>query len=273
MEPVVLAEGLRFPEGPAFDPQGRLWFVELEGGCLARWDAGELVRFQCGGAPNGLAFDYAGRAWVCDAGHNAIRRFDPATEQWATVAATIDGQPLLMPNDLAFDRRGNLLFTCPGDVADAPAGYICCLRRDGAMTRVAAEMYFPNGLAFGDSGQTLVVAETYRQRLWRGGWDAERCRWLDPRPWAEVGGTTDGPDGMAFGDDGLLYVAIYSLGCVKAIDQQGATVAIYALPGQNPTNVAFDPSGALGMLVTEAERGRLLRLPGFGVGAALFDRR
>jgi gluconolactonase len=265
----ILAEDLAFPEGPAFAPDGSLWLVEYEGGTVTRWEAGQLDRHRAGTHPNGLTFDQGGQAWVCDAGENAIRRSDPGVQMWATVASEIGGEPLLMPNDLAFDARGNLLFTCPGGDTEAPAGYVCCLRADGALTKVAEGMVFPNGLAFTDGGRTLVVAETYRRRLWRGVWDDAACRWVDPQPWAEVGGSTDGPDGMAFGADGLLYVAVYSLGCVKAVAPDGTTAAMYELPGNNPTNCAFDPAGRLGLVVTEAERGMLLSLPKLGPGAPL----
>jgi gluconolactonase len=266
----ILAEGLAFPEGPVFAPDGSLWFVEYERGAVTRWKAGQLDRRRAGTNPNGLALDQGGRAWVCDAGQNAIRRSDAAVHTWETVVGQIDGQPLLMPNDLAFDVRGNLVFTCPGPDTEASAGYVCCMRPDGRQTKVAEHMAFPNGLAFSDGGRTLVVAETYRRRLWRGAWDDVACRWIDPEPWAEVGGATDGPDGMAFGADGLLYVAVYSIGCIKAVAHDGATVAVYELPGSNPTNCAFDPAGRLGLVVTEAEHGVLLSLGGMGSGAPLF---
>jgi gluconolactonase len=174
-----------------------------------------------------------------------------------------------MPNDLAFDGHGNLVFTCPGDSTSEPIGYVCCLHANGTLTTIAETLYFPNGLAFSDNGHTLIVAETYRQRLWRGTWDATAGRWLDPQPWAEVPGGSDGPDGMAWGTDGCLYVAIYGDGCVQALDNLGATVAAYKTPGRNPTNIAFDPTGRLGMVVTEAEHGQLLHIPSLGwVGPA-----
>ena len=37
-EPHLLLDGLKFPEGPCFAPDGTLWWVEIEGGrigCLA----------------------------------------------------------------------------------------------------------------------------------------------------------------------------------------------------------------------------------------------
>ncbi|MBC8075794.1 MAG: gluconolactonase, partial [Chloroflexales bacterium] len=97
MELEILAEGLAFPEGPAFAPDGALWFVELEVGALTRYDAGKLSRYPCGGMPNGLAFDHAGHAWICDAGQRSVRRFDPATGNWTTVVDARAGSPLLAP--------------------------------------------------------------------------------------------------------------------------------------------------------------------------------
>ena len=268
----LLAEGLSFPEGPAFDPGGDLWFVEIQGGNLAHWGDGRVEQHPTGGAPNGLAFDADGRAWVCDAGQNAIRRFDPHTAHWQTIADEIDGQSLGMPNDLAFDATGNLVFTCPGGSEDEPIGYVCCLRPDGSMTRIAEGLSFPNGLAFVEGGKSLIIVETCRQRLWQARWEAGPCRWVDPEPWALTGGDP-GPDGVALGADGLLYAAIFGGGRIEVFDAGGTLAKAYELPGLRPTNAAFDPSGRLGLVVTEAEKGLLLSLPELGPGTELFDGR
>ncbi len=268
----IIVEDLDFPEGPCFDPAGELWFVELKGGNLVRWRESGLERFATGGDPNGMTFDHRGVAWFCDAGQCAVRTFEPATGEFKTVADRIDGAPLFKPNDLAFDAAGNLVFTCPGDSRTEPTGYVCCLKPDGALMKVATGKYFPNGLAFTADGKELVIAETYRHRLWRGSWDAATARWIDAQPWADVG-APPGPDGMAFGADGLLYVAVYRHGQIKVINTAGEIARTIDLPGKNPTNVAFDSSGKLGMVVTEAERGLLLSFPDSESGARLFDGR
>jgi gluconolactonase len=265
----VLAEGLDFPEGPAFTPDGELWCVELKGGNLVRWNEQGHARFATGGAPNGLAFDRYGLAWFCDAQQCAIRTFDPSTRQFKTVVDALDGQPLYKPNDLAFDARGNLLFTCPGDSRHAPTGYVCCLSASGELTKIADGLYFPNGLALIDDGLGLVVAETCQQRLWKGHWDAAARRWGEARPYANVS-NLPGPDGMALGADGLMYVAVYRSGQIRAFSAFGEFVSAFNLPGMNPTNAAFDPAERLGLVVTEAEKGLLLSLPELGPGAKLF---
>ncbi|MBS7700488.1 MULTISPECIES: SMP-30/gluconolactonase/LRE family protein [unclassified Chelatococcus] len=266
----VICSNLAFPEGPAFAPDGSLWWVELQGGCLSTITPEDVRRYQVGGHPNGLTFDCAGGAWFCDAGMRAIRRLDLAAGTARTLASRGRGEPLNKPNDLAFDSRGTLVFTCPGDSRTEPTGSIWAYHDGIEPEPVADNLYFPNGLALADDGRSLVVAETYRHRLWKGEWDPENLRWINPRPWAEIGGPT-GPDGMALGADGLLYVAVFGQGCIKAVDPTGTIVAVYATPGSRPTNCAFDPTGERGLVVTEAERGEVLSYPGLGRGATLFD--
>jgi gluconolactonase len=274
LEVRVLASGLDFPEGPAFDPQGNLWCTELLGGNLVRWQEGEIERIPVDGRPNGLAFDQQGRAWVCDSGQNAIRRYDPAAGTWETLADSLDGQPLQSPNDLCFDPAGNLLFTCPNFADTSPTGYVCCLAPDGTLTRIAEGYYRPNGLDFIDGGKALIVADTFRKILYKGGWDANSRTWVDPLEWVQVGGS-EGPDGMVPGQDGLLYVAIYGDGVIRvvatSVDAEGEISAELSIPGSNPTNAAVDPSGKLGLVVTETEKGQLLSLPGIQPGVAIFD--
>lgn len=256
----VVATGLRFPEGPAFAPDGSLWAVELKAGSLVRYHNGSLQRFDVGGAPNGIAFDRDGLLWFCDAGGNAIRCFDATTGDVKTVITQVDNEPLNKPNDLVFDEKGNLLFTCPGDSRKEPTGYACVLMKNGTVKKITTGKYFPNGLAFTPDGKSLVIAETYRHRLWKGEWNAERGEWKAERVWCNVGGPDGpgGPDGMAFDQAGRLYVAVYGTGSIRVVNASGDVIEDIPLPGQNPTNCAFASSGTL--VVTEAERGELLEL-------------
>ena len=65
---------------------------------------------------------------------------------------------------------------------------------------------------------------------------------------------------MAFATDGRLFVAIYSGGAVKVVGTDGEVEEVIPVPGANPTNCAFDPSGKLGLVVTEAEGGKLFSI-------------
>lgn len=264
----VLATGLQFPEGPAFAPDGDLWFVELNGGCLTRLGADGLHRYQVGGKPNGLAIGSNGKVVFCDADANALRCLDAASGDVDRLLADDPAVVLDRPNDLAFDAAGRLVFTCPGDSRVDPTGRVWVATAGGTTRLLADGLNFPNGLAFSADGCTLYVAETYRQRVWRGGYDPSAGEWLDPEPFAELGGPI-GPDGMAVGEDGALYVAVFGQGAIKRVDPDGR-IDIVAAPGPRPTNCAFDPARRLGLVVTEAEFGQVLAFPSLGRGAPLF---
>ncbi|MDI6024616.1 SMP-30/gluconolactonase/LRE family protein [Corticibacterium sp. UT-5YL-CI-8] len=262
----VLASGLEFPEGPAFAPDGTLWCVELKGGALVEMRGGQIHRHAVGGAPNGLVFARDGSAWFCDADAGAIRCYEPLTGECRLVAGgdgTLDG-----PNDLAFDGAGRLVFTCPGNSRAEPTGTVWSLDREDRLCLLADGLFFPNGLAFSADGTRLYIAETYRQRVWIGAYDGVSGMWINPAPWAELGGPI-GPDGMAFGEDGLLHVAVFGQSAVKAVAPDGSVTGGLDLAGARPTNCCFDPSGRLGLVVTEAERGEVLAFPFMGRGAAL----
>ena len=170
------------------------------------------------------------------------------------MCAEIGGEKLAHPNDLAFDSLGNLLFTCPGESRTSPTGYVCALSKEG-VKKIIDGKFFPNGLAFTPDGKSLVIAETYKKRLWKGDWNPETLEWSNPRIFAETGGNI-GPDGMAFGDDGNLYVAVFGGGAVKIVSPEGKIAGEIKLEGQKPSNCAFIPGG--GLLITETEKSQLL---------------
>jgi gluconolactonase len=241
---------------------GSLWAVELKGQSLIGFRNGILKRYHVGGSPNGIAIDKKGRIWFCDAGINAIRRFDPLTQLTETIVNKVDGEALTNPNDLAFDAIGNLVFTCPGNSRQNPFGYACVLTKDGTIKKITTGKFFPNGLAFSKDGKTLIIAETYKHRLWSGEWNSEECKWENASVWCEIGGPDGpgGPDGMAFAENGDLYVAVYGTSSVRIVNTDGKVTGEINLEGQCPTNCAFDPTGSLGLVITEAEKGQILSI-------------
>ena len=66
-----------------------------------------------------------------------------------------------------------------------------------------------------------------------------------------------GPDGMAFGADGNLYVAVHGQGDVTVLSPEGDVVRRIETAGRQPTNVSFGRSGEQRIYVTEVEFGRV----------------
>ena len=256
----VLLHNIVFPEGPAFDHKGRIWLVEKEAGNLIVMDNNIATRIHTGGHPNGIAIDKNNVVWFCDSLQNSIRTYNPSTQQCQTIIASIAGEKLKMPNDLAFDHTGNLLFTCPGDTLEDGSGYICCLTPHQKLSIIYTDMFYPNGLAFSKDYKTLYVAETGTHFIWKFDWNPASNLLSNAKKWVYAGGPI-GPDGIALDEEENLYIAVFGSGYVKKANAQGVLVEQIELIGKNPTNCAIDPMGKMGILVTEAETGSLIQIP------------
>ncbi|MDQ8005786.1 MAG: SMP-30/gluconolactonase/LRE family protein [Pedobacter sp.] len=255
----IILDDLKFPEGPCFDSIGNIWLVEKDAGNLVFISDNDCKRFNVGGAPNGIAIDENDLVWFCDSKQNSIRTFDPISQTTSTIVNEYKNSALKMPNDLAFDRSGNLLFTCPGDSLEDSTGYICCLSADKKLSKIFEGMYYPNGLVLNQEQTQLFVAETGTQKIWKFEWNTDTKQLSNKTLFAETGGSI-GPDGIAFDEDGNLYVAVYGSGKVKVWDKNGVLKEEISSSGNNPTNCALDPSGKKGLIITEAENGILVQL-------------
>ena len=261
--PVVLARGLRFPEGPALSPSGdTLYVVNLETEWLSRLEltTGALTRewaaLPDGGRGNGLTLGPDGDLFVADAGRRLIARVSLSGGHISTVADRTEAGGLLRgPNDLVCDRHGGIYFTDPAGTWDDPIGavyYVAPAPR--TVSRVADGLQFPNGLVLSPDEKTLYVAESPLRRV-----TAVSLPAGAKRVFATVS-TTGGPDGMRLGPDGDLYAAIYGEGVIARISPSGEVVA--RLPvgaGLRPTNLCFAPDGG-SLYVTEADSGTVVRM-------------
>jgi len=254
--PVVFAGGFQSPEGPSFDRQGVLHFVDWDAQVVYRvTPAGEVTPFvNTGGTPTGTKFHRNGHLFVADGDHGIL---DISPDGTIRVAADgWQGRRFRGPNDLVFAPDGDLYFTDPkGSDPEHPIGNVFILRRDGSVERFAGGFQFPNGIVLSDDGRTLYLAETFPNRIWafeldEGGHEQSR------RVFAELEGGL-GPDGMAFGQDGNLYVAHFGKGVVAVINPEGQVIAELPAGGMKPTNVAF---WGTSLYVTEVEKGQVVRL-------------
>lgn len=261
----VLVNGLKFPRGLALDATGCLWCVEREGeGLFCRDKDGSTMRVHTGGRPNGAAV-HENYLYFSDLDQHAIRRMHIETKVVDYVLDKISGRPLGSPNDLLFDSQDNLIFSCSGLREGEESGYVGVYSANNIAEIIADGLSYSSGLALFPTTRTLLIAETQRQRIWQGFWDAEALSWETIRVWSQVMEVSthsgqQGPNGMAIGPDGNLYVALFGAGLIRVLSPDGEFVRDVELPGQNPTNCIFDPSGKLGLIVTESERGELLSI-------------
>lgn len=272
-EMTVLASGFDTLEGPAFDRHGNLFFVDWERhSILRRSPKGEIREFyNTGGVPAGLAFHPDGSLWVADEGDDihGLMRITP--DAVATIIANeFQGVPLNGANDLVFDKVGNVYFSDPWRTsAENPVGGFYRYTIDGELQQLDTGLAFPNGVALTRDGQYVILAETYRNRLLRYQIDADGT--VGPREvWAETT-LPSGGDGMAFGEDGNLFVAHHGAGLVDIFDPGGTQVGSISVPGKKVTNVAFGGPQRKTLVITECVTGSIYAVELDVAGQPLHD--
>jgi gluconolactonase len=256
LQPIVVASGLISPEGPSFDRQGVLHFVDWDAQVVYQLppEGGLRVFVNTGGIPTGSKFHRNGNLYVADGSLGILEISSEGTMR--VVASEWQGQRFRGPNDLVFAANGDIYFTDPaGSDPDHPIGKVFILRRDGHVEHFAGGFQFPNGIVLSDDERTLFLAETYTNRVWAFRLN-ETGHELQRRVFVELDGGF-GPDGMAFGQDGNLYVTHFGKGAVAVVNPEGQVVAELPTGGAKPTNLAFWGES---LYVTEVEKHQVVRL-------------
>ncbi len=249
----TFVSGFDTTEGPAFDREGDLYFVNSSTSTILRRRAdGSVEEFaNTSGIPAGLAFHRDGSLYVADEGdaiHGILRIAADGTIE--TIVDHYQGQPMNGANDLAFDANGVLYFSDPWKSSkENPIGGFYRYSPDGELEQIDRGLAFPNGVAINADGSAVFLAETYQRRILR--YQVGAGKLLGKREvFAALEGPV-GPDGMAFDVAGNLYVAYHGGGRVDVIDRSGQVVDTIPVPGELPTNVAFGGPNRSMLVVTE----------------------
>ena len=202
-EPTVLASGLAMGESPRWHDD-RLWVCD--------WVAGEVLTLDDDGnrkvvrtapwLPFSIDWLPDGRLVVTSGSGRQVWREEP--DGSLTPYGGLDR----MWNEVVVDGRGNTFVNEIGFdmMAGAPpaAGTVAVVRSDGAMREVADDLWFPNGMAITPDDTTLIVAESYGNRLtaFDIGPDGDLG---GRRVWAGLGDAA--PDGICLDAEGAVWFA------------------------------------------------------------------
>lgn len=260
-----------FLEGPAFDREGRLLCVDILNGRVLRrtGDQGFEVLVAYDGAPNGLAIHRDGRLFIADHLRGLVVA-DPTSGSWSIHLAHAFGEPFKGLNDLTFAPNGDLYFTDQGQTGlQDPSGRLYRLTVDRRLEVVLDNIPSPNGLAFDRSGETLWLAVTRANQIWRlplrGGGRATKVG-----VFVQLQGS--GPDGLAVADDDSVWVAQPGIGSIWGFSRHGEPIGRIrsASSGGMTTNLAFGWPDSGHLYFVESSSGTVQRADIGRSGAPLF---
>jgi sugar lactone lactonase YvrE len=199
-------EGIVFGESPRWR-DGRVWFSD--------WGANQVIVLEPGGGhktvatvpsfPMCIDFLPDGRLVVVDSAQRRLLRGEPGGP--LVQHADLSGISQKPWNDIVIDDRGyayvnTIGFDFPG--GEFAPGMVVRVTPAGQVEQVADGLAFPNGMAISPDGATLIVAESYANRLTAYDINSDGSL-TNRRVWAETPG--DHPDGICMDTEGAVWYA------------------------------------------------------------------
>lgn len=275
----IFVDDLKNPEAPVLLPDGSMCLVEMhESRGWILWlsaDGKERRVVAKTGRPNGMTLAADGTLWVAESVNPPALLHVTLDGDVEIVATSCEGKDFLFPNDLRFGPDGMLYMTDSGvrmdSWRDLPPDKRQAAPTEGRVYRIdpstgdgeiiGTGYEFTNGIAF-SSDNSLYVAATQSGLIYKHAWTNGTVS-SDKEVFGSVVDEASGPlgfrgpDGMAFGTDGNLYIAVVGQQDVTVLAPDATVVRRIGLEGPAPTNVAFGPAGSGKLFVTEQGAGHL----------------
>jgi gluconolactonase len=284
-QPVLIAEGIPFPEGPVWCDDGtvvvtsvaegalyRIWpqagrhakIADTSGGANSAWpaDDGGFLVTQNGG------IDFAGLLGAMGSKYKLTLpavRYAPAGLQRVAPDGAVSWRlrGMQAPNDLVVAADGTVYFTDPPGNPAPPGldGKVRALRPDGRLELVADGFSFCNGIALEPDGGLVVTEGNGLMRLHPGG----RKEWI-----VETMSENHAVDGFCLDAEGRFYLASGRDNGLRVVEGT-RIVDFLPLPGDGfSTNCCFGGADGRTMFLTNGLPGTVwmwtdMPTPGLGL--------
>jgi sugar lactone lactonase YvrE len=273
----TLMTGIAFGESPRWHDD-RLWFSD--------WGTQEIIAVDLEGEsevivrvpsfPFCIDFLPDGRLLIVSASDRLLLRREP--DGWLVTHADLSTLSEHPWNDIVVDARGNAYIGNIGfdfPEAEFAPGTLALVTPDGSARQVADGVAFPNGIVVTPDDSTLIVAESYANRLTAFDITADGSL-SNRRMWAELGGGV--PDGICLdAEDAVWYGDVPNKRCVRvreggevlqtiALDRGCFACMLGGPDGKTLFMVAREWSG-MESTAEEERTGQLLTSPAPAAGA------
>lgn len=216
----TLMTGLAFGESPRWY-EDRLWLSDMGADEVVAvgLDGRHEVAARVPATPMGLGWLPGGHMLIVSSRDGRLLRRRP--DGSLVTHADLTGLADHAWGDMVVDGRGNAYvgnigFDFPG--GEFAPGIIALVTADGSARQVADGVAFPNGMSVTPDNATLILAESYANRLTAFAVAADGSL-TDRRVWADLGGGV--PDGICLDADGAVWYADVPNRCCVRVREGG----------------------------------------------------
>lgn len=268
----IIGEGFDWSEGPVWiESEKMLLFSDVPKNIIYKWTedkgvetflnhsgyTGSLPR---GGEPgsNGLTLNNENQLAICQHGDRRVAlltsSFKDPKPEFKTLADNYQGKKLNSPNDLVFDKQGNLFFT------DPPYGLlkndkdsskqisfqgVYKVKSNGAVILLVDSLTRPNGIALSPDQRTLYVANSDRPLAKWYSFHVKGDSLTDAKIFYStkyIDGEKGSPDGLRVDKKGNLFAT--GPGGIWIFNPEGKALGRIKLP-EATANCAFSADGKI----------------------------
>ncbi|MFD7705336.1 SMP-30/gluconolactonase/LRE family protein [Streptomyces caelestis] len=265
--------GMTLLEGPVFGEDGELTVVDVTAPAGApkvlrvdvRKRTARKVFTDDRGAYTSAQFSpYDGRLYLSDFAHGEIVSLAPdGSDRRTFFAGEVDGARM-RPDDIAFDRDGDLYVSDSLGLSEGEArGRVVRIGREGEDATVLADgLAATNGISFDVDYRGLWISELTENRISylpvvaRAGTTGRHTA-------VRVDGGVAQTDSIAVDADGNLYQALHGRPAMAVYDRYGERLATVEVPAraeglESATNVAITPGGTKAYMTVSGPAGGYL---------------
>lgn len=265
--------GMTLLEGPTFGRDGGLFVVDVtapEGRPkVMRVDVRKktvrAVHTDGRGAYTSAQFSpYDGRIYLSDFAHGEVVSLAPdGSDPQTFFSGEVDGAQM-NPDDIAFDREGNLYISDSRGLSEGEAhGRVVRIDREGEKATILARgLSAPNGVSFDVDYRGLWFSELTENRISYLRLD-EEGKVTSRHTAVRVDGGIAQTDSIAVDADGNLYQALHGRAAMAVYDRFGERLATVEVPAraeglESATNVAITPGGTKAYMTVSGPAGGYL---------------
>lgn len=265
----IIAEGFDWSEGPLWiEKYKMLIFSDVPQNTIYKWteEKGKEIYLTPSGytdttkrggetGSNGLTLDNNGNLVLSQHGDRRIARMETAVDKPApkffTLAGTFNGKRFNSPNDVIYNRKGEIFFTDPpyglernmtDPKKEIPFQGVFRVSKSGEVTLISDTITRPNGVAFLPGEKTLLVANSDpRKPNWYAFDIDENGKASNGRIFysavTEEKGLKGSPDGMKVDKNGNLFAT--GPGGIWIISKEGKLLGKIRIDNNPTSNCAF----------------------------------